>query len=267
LISSQNYLLTTASTPRIYRTEAIILKGYNYGEADRILTLITPNSGKLRAVAKGVRRTKSRMSGHLDLFTRSSLLLAHGRQLDIITQAETMESFRPMREDLTRLSYGHYVSELLDSFSAEDLANYPLYALAVTAFRRLAESTSLDLVVRAFELQLLGLTGYRPQLHCCLNCETPISPGANHFSARMGGVLCPVCGDVDRGARAISVDALKAMRNLQTNESGMLSLPALRQDIRREMEQHLNEYITFRLEARPRSVRFLDTLRAESGAP
>jgi DNA repair protein RecO (recombination protein O) len=258
--------LTTTGVPRVYRTEAIVLKGYNYGEADRILTLFTPNAGKLRAVAKGIRRTKSRMAGHLDLFTRSSLLVARGRQLDIITQAETMESFRPMREDLVRLSYGHYVAELLDSFTAEALANYPLYTLAVTTFRRLAGSSSLDLVVRAFELQLLGFTGYRPQLHRCLNCNAPIEPASNHFSAKMGGVLCPQCGDSDRGAPPISVDALKAMRNLQTNESGMLQLPPLREDIRREVEQRLSEYITYRLEGRPRSVRFLDTLRAENSA-
>src|SRR5436305_15097079 len=117
--------------PRVYRSEGIVLKAYNYGEADHILTLFTPNAGKLRAVAKGVRRTKSRMAGHLDLFTRSSLLVARGRQLDIVTQAETLENFRAMREDLVRLSYGHYVSELLDSFSAEGLANEPLYALTV----------------------------------------------------------------------------------------------------------------------------------------
>src|SRR5579864_2914277 len=93
---------------RVYRTEAIVLKGYDYGEADRILTLLTPHLGKLSAIAKGVRRTKSRMSGHVDLFTRSSLLIARGRQLDIITQADTLENFRPVRSDLWRSSPRHF---------------------------------------------------------------------------------------------------------------------------------------------------------------
>src|SRR5436305_15151096 len=122
--------------PRVYRSEGIVLKAYNYGEADHILTLFTPNAGKLRAVAKGVRRTKSRMSGHLDLFTRSTLLVARGRQLDIVTQAETIENFAAMRTDLWRSSYGHYVAELVDGFTAEALANYPLYALTVSTLRR-----------------------------------------------------------------------------------------------------------------------------------
>src|SRR5919202_75579 len=141
---------------RVYRSEVVVLKGHDYGEADRILTFCTPHLGKLRALAKGVRRTKSRMAGHLDLFTRSSLLIAAGRQLDIVTQAETIESFQPMRQDLWRSSYGHYVAELVDSFSAERLANYPVYALTVATFRRLASSPNLSLVVRSFELQLLS---------------------------------------------------------------------------------------------------------------
>lgn len=250
-------------TPRIYRTEALVLKAYDYGEADRILTLYTAQTGKLRAIAKGVRRTKSRKAGHLDLLTRSNLLLARGRNLDIITQAETVENFRPMRDDLWRSSHGHYVAEMIDSFSVEDLANYPLYALGVSTLRRLATAPDIDLVTRAFELQLLGLTGYRPQLHRCLTCDNSIEPVANSFSSRLGGVLCPACTPSDAAAPRISVAALKVMRNLQTNEAAMLHIGALDEGVRGEVERRLQEYITYRLEARPRSIGFLDRLRRE----
>jgi DNA repair protein RecO (recombination protein O) len=252
--------------PRIYRTEAVILKGYDYGEADRILTLYTPDAGKLRAIAKGVRRGKSRKAGHLDLFTRSTLLLARGRQLDIITQAETIETFAPMRTDLWRVSLCHYVAELVDSFSVEGLGNPPLYATMVLSLRRLASSGNLDLVVRGFELQLLSLTGYRPQLHRCLACDSVIQPQLNRFSAKLGGVLCPECGSADSAAPPISVEALKVLRNLQTNEAAVLQLARLPDDVQREMERRLQEYIVYRLESRPRSLGFLERLRAESAA-
>jgi DNA repair protein RecO (recombination protein O) len=251
------------TTPRLYRTEAIVLKSYDYGEADRILTLYTAQTGKLRAIAKGVRRTKSRKAGHLDHLTRTSLLLARGRNLDIITQADTIENFRPMRDDLWRSSHGHYVAELIDSFSVADMGNYPVYALSVSTLRRLAASPDLDLVTRAFELQLLGFTGYRPQLHRCLACDATIEPAANRFSSRLGGVLCPACSAVDSAAPGITVPALKAMRNLQTNEAAMLHVSALNEGVRGEIERHLREYITYRLESRPRSVVFLDRLRHE----
>jgi DNA repair protein RecO (recombination protein O) len=248
---------------RVYRTEGIVLKAYDYGEADRILTLITPHNGKLRAVAKGVRKTKSRMAGHLDLFTRSTLFVARGRQLDIVTQAQTLDNYRGVRENLWRSSYCHYVAELLDGFSAEALSNYPLYTLSVQTFERLATAANCDLVVHSFELQLLGHTGYRPQMHRCLGCDGEIGPNGNRFSARVGGVLCPMCAPMDVSAPAISPPALKVLRNLQVNEAAMLRLPELENEVQREVGARLNEYIAYRLESRPRSLAFLDRLRTE----
>jgi DNA repair protein RecO (recombination protein O) len=251
----------------VYRTEGIVLKGYDFGEADRILTLYTPQLGKLRAVAKGVRRTKSRMGGHLDLFTRSNLLVARGRQLDIVTQAETIESFASMRTDLLRASYAHYVAELVDAFTVEQLANYPAYATTVAALRRIAETENPALSVRSFEMQLLGLMGYRPQLHRCLNCDAPIEPVENRFSSRLGGVLCRMCAAEDTASRVISVPALKLMRNLQTNESAIVQLSGVPADISGEVEARLQEYIAYRLEKAPQSTRFLEHLRAEGVRP
>lgn len=255
--------MTNSTAPRVYRTEGIVLKGYDFGEADRILTLYTPQLGKLRVVAKGMRRTKSRMGGHLDLFTRSNLLVARGRQLDIITQAETIETFGGMRSDLVRLSYAHYVAELVDAFSVEQMANYPAYATTVATLRRIAEIDDPALSVHSFEIQLLGLMGYRPQLHRCLNCDASIQPVSNRFSPKMGGVLCPNCASEDHAARPISVDALKLLRNLQTNESATLQLASVPSDVGQEVESRLQEYIAYRLEKGPRSVRFLEQLRAE----
>jgi DNA repair protein RecO (recombination protein O) len=252
------------SNERLYRTEGIVLRGLDLGEADRILTLYTPDRGQLRVVAKGIRKTKSRKAGHLDLFTRSSLFVARGRQLDIVTQAETIESFRPIREDLLRSSYCHYAAELLLGFTAENLSNYPAYVLAVTAFRRLATAPDLELVARAFELQLLGITGFRPQLHRCLECGETVKPAANVFSVRLGGVLCPECAGLDRTAVPISTSALKVLRNLQSNEDAMLRVSGLDGEVHEEVERRLQEYIVYRLESRPRSITVLERLRQES---
>jgi DNA repair protein RecO (recombination protein O) len=253
--------------PRVYRAEAVVLKAFDYGEADRILTLFTSQQGKIRAIAKGVRKIKSRKSGHLDLFMRSNLLLARGRQLDIVTQAETLETFLPMRSDLWRASQGQYVAELIESFSAENLPSYPLYALLVATLRRLATSENLALAIRSFEVQLLTIVGYRPQLHRCLNCDTAIQPEANRFSPKLGGVLCPACVAADSAAPQISVPALKVLRNLQTNEGAMLAVTDVGESIEREVEQRLQEYIAHRLESRPRAVSFLEHMRAQGMAP
>src|SRR5512135_2205211 len=104
----------TTQQERLYRTEAIILRRADLGEADRLLKILTPGYGKLRVVAKGARKPASRKTGHVELFTRSNLLVARARNLDIVSQAETVESYRPLREDLLRSTYAHYIVELLD---------------------------------------------------------------------------------------------------------------------------------------------------------
>jgi DNA repair protein RecO (recombination protein O) len=251
------------SSERIYRTEGIVLKGYDYGEADRILTFYTPTRGKLRALAKGVRKTKSRMSGHIDLFTRSNLMVARGRQLDIVTQAETVESYSLLRKDLWRSTWAHYVAEIVDGFTVEEQANYPLYALAALTFRRLADVAFPELAVRAFEVRLLSLVGYRPQLFRCLHCNSDITPGGNRFTVRMGGVLCPVCASVEPSAIPISDNALKMLRNLQSNEEVVVGMADVPVDVGREVERDLQEYIVHRLESRPRSLHVLERLRQE----
>jgi DNA repair protein RecO (recombination protein O) len=253
--------------PRVYRAEAVVLKAFDYGEADRILTVFGAQQGKFSALAKGVRRTKSRMSGHLDLFTRSTMLVATGRQLDIVTQAETIESFSALRGDLQRVSSAHYAAELVDNFLAERLTSYPVYALTVGTLRRLSAMEDLGLVLRAFEMQLLALTGYRPQLHRCLSCGELVQQQVNYFSPQLGGVLCGQCGSADRAAPEISVSALKVLRNLQTNEEGMLRVGGLSAELHRELESRLQEYIIYRLERRPRSIRVLERLRAEAARP
>jgi DNA repair protein RecO (recombination protein O) len=122
--------------PRVYKTEAIVLKHINLKEADRILTLYTPNQGKLSAVAKGVRRPKSRMGGHLEILTHCFLMLTRGRSMDTINQSETISSFLPLREDLWRSSLALYAVELVSQFTVEHVENYLAYRLLLDAKRR-----------------------------------------------------------------------------------------------------------------------------------
>src|SRR5574341_2449615 len=121
--------------PRMYKTEAIVLRGRRLGEADRILTLYTPGFGKIDAKAKGVRKTTSRMSGHLQPLTRCVLQLAQGHVSDVLTVCETLESFQPLRDDLERLSRALYATELIERFVPERANSYPTYRLLVDTLR------------------------------------------------------------------------------------------------------------------------------------
>src|SRR6476646_11311739 len=128
--------------PHVYSTEAICLRRTDFGEADRILTLFTPTYGKVRAVAKGVRRTTSRLAGHLEPFTRTQLLLATGRDLDIVTQAEAKERLDALRQDVGHATGAGYVAELVDRF-LEDADPHPrLYTLFVETLRLLDDGAA-----------------------------------------------------------------------------------------------------------------------------
>src|SRR5258708_6225403 len=122
---------------RSYTTQAIVLKHSDLGEADRIMTLFTPNKGKIRAIAKGIRRPISKKAGHLDLLTYSQLQFAQGRNLDIITQASTLEPFLHLRGELWHMTCGYYLTELIDRFIEDDTPHRDVFDLFLEALRTL----------------------------------------------------------------------------------------------------------------------------------
>ncbi|MCL4508554.1 MAG: DNA repair protein RecO [Chloroflexi bacterium] len=248
---------------RVYRTEAVVLRRADFGEADRLLTLFTVDRGKIRVLAKGARRAKSRLGGNVELYVHSSMLIAQGRNLDIVTQSETIHSFIGLRESLLQIAQASYVAELMDALTAERAPDYPLFDLLLRTFAALAETSDAELVSRSYELLLLDRLGYRPELRRCVHCRESLTPGRIFFSAPLGGTLCPTCGETRAPGMSISVDAVKALRLLLERESVLPPAVKIGAGVRREAEHALRRYVTYVLEREPRSGQFLDSLRHE----
>jgi len=246
---------------RSFRMQAIVLRHQDFGEADRLLVIFSLEKGKLRAIAKGVRKPRSRKAGHLEPFTRVSLQLARGRNLMIVTQAETLEAYLPIREDLLLATYGSYVVELLDRFTYEEGENRAMYRLLVNTLARLCTSEDPELVVRNYEVRLLDLLGFRPQLFHCVNCEGEIQQQDQYFSALRGGVVCPRCVGEIPGVRPVSMEALKYLRHIQRSSyrEAARSRPSL--SMSREMEHLMQHYLTYLLERGLNSPEFLRRVR------
>ncbi|MFO8102378.1 MAG: DNA repair protein RecO [Dehalococcoidia bacterium] len=249
--------------PRTYKTEALILKHIDLGEADRIITIYTPNRGKVRAVARGVRKTKSKLGGHVEPLTQCSLMLSRGRNLEVINQSQVIESFLPLHNDLQLTAQAMYLVELTDAFTSEHIENYPVYKLLLDALKHLSRTQRADLLFRYFEIQLLGYVGYRPELYECLHCRTPLEPIENFFSSSGGGVLCPSCAHTEPLVRTVSVDALKVLRLLQRGEYARASQLRIRGKLAREMEEILHEYVRYLLERELRSTGLIDLLKKD----
>lgn len=247
---------------RLYRTQAIVLRRADFGEADRLVTVLTPHRGKLRLVAKGARRPTSRKAGHLELFTHVHLLVAEGRNLDLISQAETLEAFRPLREDLLRAAHAYYVAELVDRFAQEELESPELFQLFRDTLERLAESRNLPLTTRYFEVHLLRVTGYQPQLYRCVRCGAVLEPVQNWFSADEGGVCCPRCGEGQPGMVPLGLPAFKVLRFLQSRPYEEVVPLRLSPRVMAEVEDILRRDLEHHLERRLESAAFLKRLRA-----
>jgi DNA repair protein RecO (recombination protein O) len=248
---------------RLYRTEALILHRTDFGEADRLLHVFTPHLGRLRLLAKGVRKVSSRKAGHVELFTHVNLLVARGSTLDIVSQAEVLEPFRPLHEDLERASMAYYVGELVIRFTEEQDENAPLFYLTRNTFERLGTARDPLLVLRFFELHVLGLTGYRPQLYFCVACQRRLELVPSYFSPAMGGVLCPRhTGSVEPMA-PLTLPAFKVLRYMQTEPWEQVATLRLSAQIHRELESHLRDFIVHVLERQLKSVEFIHRLRRE----
>lgn len=254
------------ASERVYRTEAVVLRHQDLGEVDRILTLYTPHHGKIRVVAKGVRRPGSRKAGHVEPFMRTEVLIACGRALDIVTQAELHDAFQPLRTDLVRMTYASHFAELVDAFTEEGDENPALYRLLVDGLGWLVRTQSLRRTARYYELHLLDLVGYRPELFRCTMCGEALKPQDQHYSVAAGGVVCPSCGRDHPRVQPLSLRALKVLRYLQTRPFEVVEQIRLSAPVQAECERLLYATLSYHLERRLRSAAFLDRLRYEAAA-
>jgi len=244
---------------RTYRAEAIVLRTVDFGEADRILVLFSRHFGKLHVVAKGIRRATSRMAGHAEPLTHATYQLARGRELDVLTGAETRAVYASIRDDLLRIAAGWYVAELTDRFTVEHAPSAPLFDLLETALRHLDAGHAPGLVCRWFDLHLLDRSGFRPELYQCVSCRTVLQERQNAWSAAAGGALCASCAS---GQLTLTVRALKSLRYLL--QSDFAAAAQLRVDgaLASELEHHMRFFVQHVIDREITAARLIDEIRA-----
>ena len=250
-----------ASRPRVYRAEGVILRRRNLGEADSILTVFSKTEGKFEAIAKGVRKARSRMRGHLEPLTRSRVLVAHGRSLDVFTQAETVDAYRRLREDLDASAEALYCLELVERFTEEREPLPELYALLVAALELLAQGSG-PAVTRHFELRLLALLGYEPHVEGCVLCGDRLPEEEALLSPSAGGLVCRQCRAEAGGGRIVSVEVIKLMRfarRATVPEFAALRLPP---GVEQELRAATGELVRYHLDRDPNARRFVEGLSA-----
>jgi DNA repair protein RecO (recombination protein O) len=235
----------------LYHDRGVVLRTYKLGEADRIVSILTRGHGKVRAVAKGVRKTKSRFGGRLEPVSHVDLLLYEGRgELDIVSQAETLDAFRPLRDDLDRLGRAVSLLEAADQLALEREANLRLYEMLVGALRTLA-TRDAPLVVPGFLLKALALEGYRPQVEACVACGTE-GPLVS-WAMEEGGLRCTA----HRQGPAVSPEAVVVLQDMLGGRLAA-ALDEIRPPVVSEVDHLVVRAFEHQVERRLRSVGTLD---------
>ncbi len=237
-----------------YKEQGIVLRSVKLGEADKIVTVLTQGSGKVRAVAKGIRKTTSRFGARLEPFTHVNLMFYRGRgSLDTITQAEIVSPHPGIRVDLARFAAAETMVEAVDKVAEEHEKNVRLVVLLLGGLRALdAGPADPAAVAESFLLKLLSLSGFHPALTACAVCG---DPDVRLWSSGLGGAVCARCADM--AAAAVSSEALGMLSKLATEdlfEAGALVVDGR---VRKEARGFLVGFTEYHLERRMRSVPML----------
>lgn len=235
----------------IFKDNGIIIKQINFGDYDKILSIITEKHGKISAIAKGVRKINSKKSASCELFVKSKFAFAKGRSLDIITETQPVTFFDSLKSALEKIATLFYISELLDQFIEEgdEMQSREIYQLLNDFLHLCAKSGQENLfsLTRGFESRLLSVLGVSPDLYNCVKCGSKLFDSQSfRYNPADGGIFCSACGEIRKlSCDDISIDSLKSLRYFQEQDLARSELLRIDEKIRSEVKffnQKILEY-------------------------
>ena len=251
--------LVVSSRPRTYSVEALVVRASDFGEADRLITLLTPFAGLVRAVARGARKPKSRIGGNVDLLRHIKVSVNEGRSLHSVSQVQSISNLRGLHSSLEKMSTGLYMAELAEKFSVEGGSNPALFNQLVRMLQVLDSEPLHSLMPRWFEVQVLRINGFLPAISQCVDCGSELEPQGHVFSPARGGIVCPDCraseGDVLLPASLNTVKLLRHMARAQWDAVRPLTVD---EDELRQIGRILKEHLQFVLDRNLRTTAFMD---------
>ncbi|MDD3149871.1 MAG: DNA repair protein RecO [Candidatus Gastranaerophilales bacterium] len=250
------------TTMQNYTTDAINLRSYNFNEADKIMVMYSKEKGLIRCVAKGTRKPTSKLGGRMDLLVANKLLVGKGQNLDTIYQAESFDTFKGLRKNITKLSYAMYCADILGALGIENDSNCSkIYDIFYTALRNMSSAKNTNATlwnVIKFQLRILNLSGYSIELDNCVRCNQQIDGKNLSFCVSSGGAICEKCSP------KTSIQEINArVRNTlkKASEVGLMeSLYVQDKEILERSFNLLRDYISVRTHKKLKSADLLASL-------
>ena len=246
----------------LYKTEGIVLKSTEFEEADKIVTIYTKNYGKISAIAKGVRKTKSKFGSSLEILTHSVFLFYKGRNIDIVSQTEILESFFSTSKEVMKFAFAANCVEVVNKLTEEREINIGLFNLLKEVLHYLRESNDPKLLTLSFKWQTMSILGYRPSLDHCCRCNKRVEEQKDmHFNIKEGGLVCNNCIAKDReGCIKVSLYFNKLVRKILITPLSTISNATIPDERMKELEKITDLYIAYHSEKSFKTDRFLKNL-------
>ncbi|RKU17714.1 DNA repair protein RecO [Candidatus Poribacteria bacterium] len=249
------------------KTQAIVIRTFPLKEFHKIITFYTPDFGKVKAVAYGVKSPKSKLSGSLELLNHGTLLFQHreNRELQHITDFNLINGFDTIRSDFTRITYGCYFAELVDSIASEGITSPEIFDLLRTTYQFLVDADDVPLLARGFEIKFIDRAGYAPELSRCVQCGSDVQGTTKEnfgiaFSIRYGGVLCPDCKDRDGATFTIAPGSCELLKMLRKSEWEQFNRIRASTRNHQELKRVLGSFIEYHTERTLKSLRFIENV-------
>ena len=246
----------------LYKTEGIVLKSTEFKEADKIVTIYTKDYGKITAIAKGVRKIKSKFGSSLEILTHSVFLFYKGRNIDIVSQTEILESFFSSSKDVTKFAFAVNSVEVVNKLTEEREINIGLFNLLKEVLHYLRKTVDPKLLNLSFKWQTMSILGYRPSLNHCCRCNKSIEDQKEmYFNIKEGGLLCNNCVAEDK-ERCIKVSLYfnKLVRKILITPLSTISNATIPDKKMKELEKITDLYISYHSEKSFKTEKFLKTL-------
>lgn len=244
-----------------WSSEGIVLKRRDFGEADKLLTIFSKQRGKVKVLAKGVRRINSKRSGNVELLNHSKLFFAESKIFPLLTEAETINAFPSLKEDLVKIGFAYQITELIDNLFHEEQESRVTFEFLTTTLRNIdlaEDQREARLYKQEFEVKILELAGFRPQFFTCPKCREPLSEQTHLLSPELGGVVNRSCVNDLVLTKPISSLAIKMLRFLQEEDSERVGRVQTGESLQKEVDQALAFYLEYILEKSLRSTEFLE---------